>query len=146
MFQRSLLLLFSALVLAMAAPTRRAWPSGSVTCGSNTYSLSAVKGAVSHGYSLIDDPIGSNSYPHKFNNYEGLNLWCSGESAYNEVCERAIPKRDTDVGQFPILKSGLYSGSSPGADRVVFSDNGIYCAVVTHTGASGNNFVSCNGD
>ncbi|PBK84620.1 ribonuclease-domain-containing protein [Armillaria gallica] len=131
MFQRSLLLLFSLLVLAIAAPTRRAWPSGSVTCGSNTYSLSAVKSAVSRGFSLIDDPIGSNSYPHTYNNYEGLKLWCSGESAFNE---------------FPILKSGLYSGGSPGADRVVFSDNGVYCAVVTHTGASGDDFVSCAGD
>ena len=32
--------------------------------------------------------------------------------------------------QWPILKSGTYSGGSPGADRVVFSDNGIYCAYV----------------
>ena len=41
-------------------------------------------------------------------------MWCSGESDYNE---------------FPILSSGsLYTGGSPGADRVVFSDNGVYCA------------------
>ncbi|KAK0498782.1 guanyl-specific ribonuclease C2 [Armillaria luteobubalina] len=131
MLQRYLLLVFSFLVFSMAAPTRRAWPSGSVTCGSNTYSLSSVESVVSYGYSLIDDLIGSGSYPHTFHNYEGLDMWCSGESAYNE---------------FPILESGLYNGGSPGADRVVFSDNGVYCAVITHTGASGNNFVSCDGD
>ena len=76
-------------------------------------------------------------------------MYCSGDSDYSE---------------FPILKSGDYDGDSPGADRVIFADNGDYCAyvmpnpkyflelltpdfsVVTHTGASGNNFVSCEGD
>ncbi|KIY70263.1 Ribonuclease/ribotoxin [Cylindrobasidium torrendii FP15055 ss-10] len=110
---------------------RREWPSGDVTCGSNTYTLDEVKAAVDAGYAQVDDPIGDNSYPHTFNNYEGLDMYCSGESDYNE---------------WPILSSGDYDGGSPGADRVVFSDNGVYCAVITHTGASGNNFVSCEGD
>ncbi|KAL1703256.1 Ribonuclease/ribotoxin [Schizophyllum commune] len=125
--------LFAASAGALVTPlTPRAWPSGTVTCGSASYSLSAVKAAVSQGVSHLSNPIGSNSYPHTFNNREGLSMWCSGESDYNE---------------FPILSSGsLYTGGSPGADRVVFSDNGVYCAVITHTGASGNNFVSCQGD
>ncbi|KAH8832413.1 guanyl-specific ribonuclease C2 [Flagelloscypha sp. PMI_526] len=135
MFTRSLLVL-SSVLLAIATPTptidKRAWPTGSVTCGSNVYTLAQVKSATAAGYAQIDDPIGSNSYPHTFRNDEGLSMWCSGESAYNE---------------WPILKSGTYSGGSPGADRVIFSDNGIYCAVVTHTGASSTNgFVSCKGD
>ncbi|KIY70262.1 ribonuclease-domain-containing protein [Cylindrobasidium torrendii FP15055 ss-10] len=118
--------------LAVASPLDpRAWPSGSVTCGSNVYTLAQVKSATAAGYAQVGNPIGSNSYPHKFNNYEGLSMWCSGESSYQE---------------WPILKSGTYSGGSPGADRVIFSSNGVYCAVVTHTGASGNNFVSCSGD
>ncbi|KAI0316196.1 Ribonuclease/ribotoxin [Amylostereum chailletii] len=154
MFIQTLVLLASA-VASFASPIEsRAWPSGTVTCGSHSYSVSAVKAAVSQGYSLINDPVGSSaffllsvprdreltprscaptdSYPHKYNNYEGLELYCTGEKSYEE---------------FPILSSGsLYTGGSPGADRVVFSTNGVYCAVVTHTGASGNNFVSCNGD
>ncbi|KAF8920666.1 Ribonuclease/ribotoxin [Mucidula mucida] len=133
MVQFSFVFITSVLAtFATASPlARRAWPSGSVTCGSNVYSLAQVKSATTAGYAQIDSPIGSNSYPHTFNNYEGLSMWCSGESDYNE---------------WPILTSGTYSGDSPGADRVVFSDNGIYCAVITHTGASGNNFVSCAGD
>lgn len=128
MFAATLLSLVAA---ASAVVLPRAWPSGDVTCGSNVYSLADVKAAVQNGVDHLDDPIGDNSYPHKYNNYEGLDLYCSGESDYNE---------------FPILPSGLYDGGSPDTDRVVFSDNGVYCAVVTHTGASGNNFVSCEGD
>jgi hypothetical protein len=41
----------------------------------------------------------------------------------------------------------LYTGSSPGADRVVFNGSGTYCAVITHTGASDyDGFVACKGD
>lgn len=36
-------------------------------------------------------------------------------------------------------------GGSPGADRVVFNTNGQYAGAITHTGASGNNFVGCSG-
>jgi hypothetical protein len=111
----------------------RAWPSGTVTCGSNDYDLDALKAAVSTGFEHIDSPLGDNSYPHAFNNYEGLELYCSGKSKYSE---------------FPIMASGeVYNGESPDTDRVIFSsDDGTYCATVTHTGASGNDFVSCQGD
>ena len=37
----------------------------------------------------------------------------------------------------------VYSGGSPGADRVVFDSNGDFDLLITHTGASGNNFVAC---
>lgn len=40
----------------------------------------------------------------------------------------------------------MYTGGSPGADRVVFADsNGALAGVVTHTGASGDDFVPCDG-
>ncbi|KAJ8094856.1 hypothetical protein PM082_010068 [Marasmius tenuissimus] len=129
---KTTLLAFASFSIALATPLEpRAWPAGSVTCGSNVYSLSVVKAATSNGFAHINNPIGSNSYPHTFNNREGLNMWCTGETQFNE---------------WPILPSGAYNGGSPGADRVVFSNNGVYCAVITHTGASGNNFVSCQGD
>lgn len=41
--------------------------------------------------------------------------------------------------------SGVYTGGSPGADRVVFNTNGEYAGAITHTGASGNDFVGCSG-
>lgn len=48
--------------------------------------------------------------------------------------------------EFPILQNGnVYTGGSPGADRVVFNTNGAYAGAITHTGASGNNFVGCSG-
>jgi hypothetical protein len=65
---------------------------------------------------------------HQYNNYEGFNFPVSGP--YEE---------------FPILENGVYTGGSPGADRVVFNTNGEYAGAITHTGASGNNFVGCSG-
>ncbi|KIK54474.1 hypothetical protein GYMLUDRAFT_231883 [Collybiopsis luxurians FD-317 M1] len=132
---RSFFTLYILVSIAWASPAvvqRRAWPSGSVTCGSNVYTLAQVKAAVARGVEDLDDPVGSNSYPHAYYNYEGLDMWCTGESSpYNE---------------FPILESGLYTGQDPSTDRVVFADDGTYCAVVTHTGASGDDFVACDGD
>ena len=34
---------------------------------------------------------------------------------------------------------------SPGPDRVVINGSGQRAGVITHTGASGNNFVGCTG-
>jgi hypothetical protein len=48
--------------------------------------------------------------------------------------------------EFPILASGkLFDGSqSPSTDRVVFNNNCQLAGVITHTGASGNDFVECD--
>ncbi|EME84542.1 uncharacterized protein MYCFIDRAFT_187513 [Pseudocercospora fijiensis CIRAD86] len=58
----------------------------------------------------------------RYNNYEGFDFPVSGP--YQE---------------FPILPG------SPGPDRVVFDTGGQYAGAITHTGASGNNFVGCSG-
>ncbi|KAK0469096.1 guanyl-specific ribonuclease C2 [Desarmillaria tabescens] len=126
MFQRSLLTLVTLFGLALAAPT--ALPSGTVTCGSNSYSPTAIQNAITNGVSHLNSPI--NNYPHRYRNYEGLTMRCAG-TVFNE---------------YPILTSGLYNGGSPGADRVVFDNAGNYCAVMTHTGApTTNGFVTCRG-
>ncbi|KZV73220.1 Ribonuclease/ribotoxin [Peniophora sp. CONT] len=128
---RSLAVASALATLALASPMRRALPSGDVTCGSNVYTVSQVSAAVSGGVAHESNPIGSDSYPHTFRDDEGLKLFCSGSSWL----------------EYPILKSGAYSGGSPGADRVVFNTAGTYCAVITHTGASETNgFVSCKND
>ena len=45
------------------------------------------------------------SYPHQYHDYEGFTFVCGGSTYY----------------EFPILAGGgLYSGGSPGPDRVVF--------------------------
>lgn len=54
--------------------------------------------------------------------------------------------------EFPIERNRVYSGGSPGADRVVIgslsADGGSaqYCAVLTHRGESGNDFQECQDD
>ncbi|KAJ6462456.1 guanyl-specific ribonuclease C2 [Mycena sanguinolenta] len=124
-------LLFAAIIttVALASPAGRALPSGNVECGSNTYTVSEVVAAVDAGFDHVNDPLGSDSYPHQFFDDEGLELFCSGSTWM----------------EYPILAGGkTYTGGSPGADRVIFNTAGTYCAVVTHTGASSEDgFVSC---
>ncbi|KAK0636097.1 Ribonuclease/ribotoxin [Bombardia bombarda] len=99
------------------------------TCGTVCYTTANINSAVSKGYSLYKSgsTLGSSKYPHQYNNYEGFSF------------PTAAPWYE-----FPILSSGaVYSGSSPGADRVVFDSKGALDLLITHTGASGNNFVSC---
>ncbi|KAH8829985.1 Ribonuclease/ribotoxin [Flagelloscypha sp. PMI_526] len=52
-------------------------------------------------------------------------------------------KSDQDILEFPLIVGKVYTGGSPGTDRVLFSSKGAYCGVVTHEGAVGNNFVRC---
>ncbi|RHZ56404.1 extracellular guanyl-specific ribonuclease RntA [Aspergillus thermomutatus] len=125
------LIAVAALLLTpvLAAPTEIDTRACAYTCGSNCYSSSAVSAAQEAGYELYaaDETVGSNDYPHKYNNYEGFDFPVSG--TYYE---------------WPILSSGkIYSGGSPGADRVVFNSNDQLAGVITHTGASGNAFVAC---
>ncbi|TVY54749.1 Guanyl-specific ribonuclease T1 [Lachnellula cervina] len=101
------------------------------TCGSVCYYQSDVDAAVTQGYNYYEEgeQVGSNDYPHTENNYEDIDFYVSGP--YQE---------------FPILSSyKVYTGGSPGADRVVFNTDGDLAGVVTHTGASGDDFVPCDG-
>lgn len=66
-------------------------------------------------------------YPHQYYDYEGFSF------------PTASPWYE-----FPILSSYVaYTGGSPGADRVIFDKNGAFDSLITHTGASGNDFVAC---
>ncbi|KAB8237096.1 Ribonuclease/ribotoxin [Aspergillus alliaceus] len=114
-------------------PTALALPSlqtrASYTCGSNTYASSDVTAAQEAGYKLHQsgETVGKNKYPHKYNNYEGFDF-----------------PVDPTYYEWPILSSGnVYSGGSPGADRVVFNEKDELAGLITHSGASGNNFVAC---
>lgn len=112
---------------ALAAPLDVEARACAYTCGTVCYTSSAVSAAQSAGYKLYSAGDDVNNYPHKYNNYEGFDFPVSG--TYQE---------------FPILSSGsVYSGGSPGADRVVFNTNNKLAGLITHTGASGNNFVAC---
>lgn len=69
--------------------------SGSISCGGNTYSASQLGSAVDEGCALhqAGETLGSNSYPHTFNNREGLPFETSGP--YQE---------------FPVMTGGVYTG------------------------------------
>ncbi|KAF2111574.1 Ribonuclease/ribotoxin [Lophiotrema nucula] len=131
-------LLFLLIPVTLALPVDVAAPvdnvletrqSGPVTCGSNTYTVAQVTGARNSGYNYVKQggTAGGSTYPHVYNNYEGFSFPVAGP--YYE---------------FPLLKSGAYTGGSPGADRVIFNKSGQRAGEITHTGASGNNFVGCS--
>lgn len=90
-------ILLSLLGLSAARLERRQGTTSleSVTCGSNKYTQKQVDEAVGEGCRLIaaNQQLGTNKYPHRFNNREGLVFATSGP--YQE---------------FPILKSGNYTG------------------------------------
>ncbi|KAI9155432.1 Guanyl-specific ribonuclease F1 [Paramyrothecium foliicola] len=118
-------------VLAAAAPTelnRR----GPATCGSVSYTAAQVSAASAAAceYFQNGDTAGSSNYPHRYNNYEGFDF-----KGYSGPFQ-----------EFPILSSGrVYSGGSPGPDRVVITEDCREAGTITHTGASGNAFVACGG-
>ena len=97
------------------------------TCGSVCYWASDVTAALNKGYSLYEGGETEDSYPHQYNDYEGFDFPVSGPWY-----------------EFPILSSfKVYTGGSPGADRVIFNGDGQLAGVITHTGASGDDFVAC---
>ncbi|KAL2255998.1 hypothetical protein VTK26DRAFT_2371 [Humicola hyalothermophila] len=97
------------------------------TCGSVCYESSHIQAALNKGYSLFQGGDDINGYPHRYNNYEGFDFPTPGPWY-----------------EYPILSShSVYTGGSPGPDRVIFDEDGALDMLITHTGASGNNFVAC---
>ncbi|CAN8106508.1 unnamed protein product [Discula destructiva] len=128
----SKLALLALLPLSLAGPLIASTRAPcAYTCGSVCYWQSDVDEAVAQGYNYYKSgqQVGSNDYPHTETNYEHISFYVAGP--YEE---------------FPILKTyTTYTGGSPGPDRVVFNGQGKLAGVVTHTGASGNDFVTCSG-
>ncbi|KAJ5110464.1 Guanine-specific ribonuclease N1/T1 [Penicillium argentinense] len=119
-------LLFTGAV-AVAIPADLETRACAYSCGTHCYTNSAVSSAMAAGYDLYSSGDTDDSYPHVYHNYEGFDFSVSG--TYYE---------------FPILSSGeVYDGGSPGADRVIFNTGDQLAGVITHTGASGDNFVAC---
>ncbi|KAK7424482.1 hypothetical protein QQX98_000447 [Neonectria punicea] len=125
---KALLPLASLLGVAVASPIEAR--QSATTCGSTSYTAAQVRAAANAACSHYQQgtTAGSSTYPHTFNNREGFDFLVGG--TYQE---------------FPILRSGVYTGGSPGADRVVINTACAYAGAITHTGASGNNFVGCSG-
>ncbi|KAF7562164.1 hypothetical protein G7046_g1977 [Stylonectria norvegica] len=123
--------LLSLITLVSALPAsldRRA----AATCGSTSYTAAAVNAAsvAACNYVKADDTAGTSTYPHVYNNLEGFAFGGLSGPYY----------------EFPILSSGsIYAGGSPGPDRVVITAACKQAGTITHTGASGNDFVACKG-
>lgn len=113
---------------AFAAPLDLEARDCAAVCGTVCYSSSAISAAQEEGYNLYSMYDEVHNYPHQYHNYEDFEFPVSG--TYYE---------------FPILRDGeVYDGGSPGADRVIFNDNDELAGVITHDGASGDDFVACN--
>ncbi|KOS19313.1 Guanyl-specific ribonuclease N1 [Escovopsis weberi] len=119
--------LLSVSVAAVPADKRAACV---YTCGSVCYWQSDIDAARAQGFGLLSSGRTDDSYPHQYEDFEGFNF----------------PTKDPWY-EFPILSSfKVYNGGSPGPDRVIFDSRGNFDSVITHTGASGNNFVACRRD
>ncbi|KAI1789769.1 ribonuclease T1 [Ganoderma leucocontextum] len=97
--------------------------SGGCSCDGKEYSNDDISNAISAA-----EDGGAGDYPHQYHDYEGFSFpSCSGE-----------------FFEFPLEQGDAYNGGSPGADRVIYDDDGDFCACLTHDGASGDDFVECD--
>ncbi|KAF7978717.1 hypothetical protein HWV62_45001 [Athelia sp. TMB] len=134
---------FAALLVAASVMGRslpRTLPTGTVTCGSNGYSATELTSAINAGLLFLLANDLQDDYPHQYYDEasEDITLYCSGDGPWYEY--PLVPG-----GAIYLSPSDNYQ--SPGTDRVIFTELGTYCAVVTHTGASSyDGFVACKND
>ncbi|KAI0889852.1 Ribonuclease/ribotoxin [Annulohypoxylon maeteangense] len=128
-FVNSLLPFVAFIASVAAAPIVEERDSlAATTCGSTYYTATQVNQAAQKACSYYTSGSAPGGYPHTYNNYEGFSFAVSGPYL-----------------EFPMLTSGVYTGGSPGADRVIINTSCKLAGEITHTGASGNNFVGCSG-
>ncbi|CAE7088736.1 unnamed protein product [Rhizoctonia solani] len=132
----------SGLALAIPAPTKttpleKRAISGvtAADCDGFTFTAAQVSAAASAAASRVasGSTVGDNSYPHVFNNREGFTFQSGCRAPYYE---------------FPLFRSQVYTGGDPSYNRVVIGSvsgsSAAFCDVITHYGASGNNFLQCD--
>ncbi|KAH7338021.1 Ribonuclease/ribotoxin [Rhizoctonia solani] len=104
-------------------------------CNGYTFTATQVSAAAqeSLNHVLAGTTVGTNKYPHVLDNREGF--------TYPSGCT-------VTRYEFPIFKNKIYTGGDPSVDRVIIghvSGSSAYsCGVLTHQGASGNNFLQCD--
>ncbi|KAL9716555.1 hypothetical protein Ac2012v2_001003 [Leucoagaricus gongylophorus] len=95
----------------------------SCSCAGRSYGATVVQNGINKARSG-----GASNYPHQYRNFEGFSFGCSGNTYF----------------EYPIISGSVYTGGAPGADRVIYDNNGSFCACLTHTGApTTNGFVEC---
>jgi len=110
--------------ISQATPVEAELAAVGCTCGSNSYSATALNNALTKATSG-----GAATYPHAFKNYEGFSFPLCSNTQYSE---------------YPILPNSVYNGGAPGPDRLIYDSAKVICGCVTHTGAVGNKFVRCS--
>ncbi|CCO33766.1 putative RING finger protein C6B12,07c [Rhizoctonia solani AG-1 IB] len=104
-------------------------------CNGYTFTAAQVSAAAQASLShvLAGTTVGTNKYPHVLDNREGF--------TYPSGCT-------VTRYEFPIFRNKIYTGGDPSVDRVIIghvSGSSAYsCGVLTHQGASGNNFLQCD--
>ncbi|KAI0801035.1 ribonuclease T1 [Fomes fomentarius] len=80
--------------------------SGACECAGRTYTSNDVSNAIGEA-----EDGGAGEYPHQYHDYEGFSFpLCSGE-----------------FFEYPLKHNGIYTGGSPGADRVIYDTDGDFC-------------------
>ncbi|KAH9898163.1 ribonuclease T1 [Cubamyces lactineus] len=115
--------LLSALLVTSATARIARRQNGGCTCAGRSYTSSDINNAIEEA-----EDGGASDYPHQYHDYEGFSFpSCSGT-----------------FYEYPLEHDRVYEGGSPGADRVIYDSDGDFCACLTHTGASDDDFLECD--
>lgn len=145
---------FTAFVSLLFISTSTALPlieeRAATTCGSTSYTATQVNAAAQQACSYYQAGTTASGYPHTYNNYEGFSFSVAGP--YQEFPMLSSKVVYTGGKSIPsLLRVPLWElllmtkKGSPGADRVIINTSCKLAGAITHTGASGNNFVGCTG-
>ncbi|KAI8980774.1 ribonuclease T1 [Trametes punicea] len=119
----AVLTVLSALLITSVIARVEGRQSDGCVCGSNRYTSSDIFNAIDKA-----EDGGASDYPHEYHDYEGFSFpTCSGT-----------------FYEYPLEHDRVYNGGSPGADRVIYDSDGDFCACLTHTGASDDDFLECD--
>ncbi|KIJ65008.1 hypothetical protein HYDPIDRAFT_131178 [Hydnomerulius pinastri MD-312] len=122
MRQSAFALLFLSFVSGSLALVARGQSAG-CTCGSAKYSASDVTNAINQA-----EGSGGGKYPHQYHDYEKF----------------SFPSCQGNFYEYPLEEGKVYTGGSPGADRVIYDEKHNFCACLTHHGSSQRDgFVEC---
>ncbi|CDO73459.1 hypothetical protein BN946_scf185013.g94 [Trametes cinnabarina] len=115
-------LLSARLVTSVTSRTLRRQSSG-CDCAGIRYTETDILNAIDKA-----EDGGASDYPHQYHDYEGFDFPSCRGTFY----------------EYPLEHNRVYSGGSPGADRVIYDSRGDFCACLTHTGASDDDFLECD--
>lgn len=139
--------LLALLPLAFAVPTQIKRQSD-VTCGNDDYTPDEISAAANAACNYLQQgtTAGGSKYISQDLPLLLLLTWKRYPESYNDYEGFTFNGVQGPYYEFPLMADGsVYDGGEPGADRVVINSNCAIAGEITHTGASGNDFVACSG-